>query len=134
MIAISGVLMLRHIMAEMGKKLGQVESFQPVMNVSIFRANNEKTPHNSPMFKTTAEFLLGLVMLKDNSVPKDSFIVQDFVCVILEVLEDVISYISSTQQPTIQPIAYTVQELIETFFTGPDDDPRERIKAYYFKE
>jgi hypothetical protein len=39
--------------------------------------------------------------------------------------------VSTTPSPAIQPVVFTVQDLIETFFTGPDEDPRDRIKAYY---
>jgi hypothetical protein len=43
MTAISGVLMLRHIMARMGSKVGQVAPLQQVMNISVFRGAGKET-------------------------------------------------------------------------------------------
>jgi hypothetical protein len=134
MTAVSGVIMLRHIMAEMTPQLESVSTLQQVMNVSVFKTNMKEIPPEDKMFRIIADALLGLTILKDNSVPKDSFTVSDLLCVILEVLDGVISRVSSNSQPPVPPVAYTVQDLIETFFTGPDDDPRDRIKAYYFGE
>jgi hypothetical protein len=134
MTAISGVLMLRHILAEIGSRLGSASQLQQVMNLTVFRATMKETQPDHRMFRVIAEFLLGLTILKDNSVPKDSFTVLDLLCVVLEVLDGIISYVSSMPKPPVPLVAYTVQDLIETFFTGPDEDPRDRINAYYSGE
>jgi hypothetical protein len=134
MTAVSGVLMLRHIMAEMSPKLESVPALQQVMNVAVFRANMKETPPEDKMFRIVADTLLGLVMLKDNSVPKDSFAVQDLLPVVVEVLDAIIANVSTKPPAKVPPVAYTVQDLIETCFAGADYDPRDRISAYYFGE
>jgi hypothetical protein len=99
-IAISSILMLRHLMAEMGRKMPSIGPLQQLMNLTVFKSGTRDIPHDDELFREIANFLLELTLLRVNHVPKDSFDADDLLSVLAEVAEETASKVANPTHVT----------------------------------
>jgi hypothetical protein len=134
MTAISSILMLRHLMAEMGRKMASIGPLQQLMNLTVFKFEMKEMPHDDELFREIANFLLELTVLRVNHVPKDSFTVDELLSVMAEIADEIIAEVTQPKHVTSMAkrhaLVFSVHELIETYFTGPNEDPRLKVDAY----
>jgi hypothetical protein len=128
--AIGSLLMLRFVMASLGSQEEMVGLLSKVLNIALLKGDGKGVRCDDELFKTVSHFLLGLTQLKTNSVPKDSYKVSDLLALIMRFLDEIIVEIRATKPSDVHPMVYSVHEMIETFFTGPQDDPRQRVNDY----
>jgi hypothetical protein len=132
--AISSILMLRHLMAELGPKMSSVGLLQQLMNLTVFKSETKEIAHDDEIFREIANFLLELTLLRVNHVPKDSFAAGELLSVMAEVAAETAVEVAKPTAATLigklHPLVFSIPELIETYFTGPNEDPRLRVDAY----
>jgi hypothetical protein len=133
--AIGSLLGIKHILAELAGKLPAGGVLQKMVNIALFRPDMKEMSHNDEMFRVVAKFLIDLTRLKVNHVPKDSFSHDELITVMLEVRERIISEVATPKKgplySDIHPAVFAVHEMIETYFTGPAEDPMGRIDEYF---
>jgi hypothetical protein len=134
-VAIGGLLGIRHILPEVAAKLPASGVVQQMMNIALFRPEMREMPHNDEIFRVVAHFLIDLTQLKGNHIPKDLFTHEELLTAMLEVRERIISEVANPKKgplySDIHPAVFAVHEMIETYFTGPAEDPRARIDEYF---
>jgi uncharacterized protein YjaG (DUF416 family) len=118
--AAGGVLFGRWIDPEVG---GRVPAMKKMMHrlESIFQFNGQvKQEVEAKTFEAVAQLVVELVKIKENHMPKDHYSLEALIDLIASSLEDVIAHVRKAAD-AVNPMAYTVQELIENVFMGPDE-------------
>jgi hypothetical protein len=124
--AISGVLMLRYVMAEVSQQLPErIPMLQHITNIVFFKQETRQPGCDVRDFRTIAEFLLDLIKLKANSIRQEGFAIDQFVDSVTIVVDNVLVFLKKRQQE--HPIIWSIQELLETVFTIAEDDCKERV-------
>jgi hypothetical protein len=90
---------------------------QEMMNITVFilQIRQECT---MTTFVAVAECLLDFTCLKSNTVPKESFRVDEFMDIIASSLGEILRNIPVASHPPYYPIIYSLQEFIKTVFIG----------------
>jgi hypothetical protein len=125
--AISGVLMLRYVMAEVSPQLPpeRIPLLQQIMNITVFKQETRQLGCDVRDFRAIAEFLLDLIKLKANSIRKEGFVMDQLVESVTIVVDNVLTLLKKPQSD--HPIVWSIQELLETVFAGVEDDYKERV-------
>jgi hypothetical protein len=126
--ALSGMLMLRHIMAEVKPEHVPISLMQQIMNIAVFKPNMNGSNCDISVLMEMADFILGLPVLSRNSVPKDGLEFETFVDLICGAVPGILQRINVTRTVKDHPVVFSIQELIETCFVGADEDPRDQLK------
>jgi hypothetical protein len=125
--AISGLVMLRYVMADVGSRVPHMTKLlQGMMNITVFSPQMRQECTMATLV-AVAECLLDLTRLKSNNVPKDLFRPDELIDVIAGSLGDILTNIAVASQPPYHPAVYSLQELIETVFMGVDEDPKQKL-------
>jgi hypothetical protein len=125
--AIGSLLMLRFVMACLGTQQEMLGLLPKVLDITLLKGDGQGAARDNELFRTVSHFLLGLTQPKTNSVPKDSYEVSDLLALIMTFLDPILVEIRAMKPADVHPMVYSVQEMIETFFTGVQDDPRQRV-------
>jgi hypothetical protein len=125
--AVSGVLMLRYVMAEISPKLlpERIPLLQQIMNIVVFKQETRQLGCDVRDFRAIADFLLDLIKLKTNSIRKEGFVMDQLIESVIIVVDNVLNLLKKPQPE--HPIVWSIQELLETVFTGVEDDYKERV-------
>jgi hypothetical protein len=133
--AIGSLLGIRHILAELAERLPASGVVEQMMNIALFRPEMKEMSHDDEIFRVVAKFLIELAQIKANHVPKDSFLHDELIAAMLEIRERIISEVANPKKgplySDVHPAVFAVHEMIETYFTGPAEDPAVRIDQYF---
>jgi hypothetical protein len=121
---LSGILFLRHIMAEVNVNEVSIAPMQQVMNIAVFKPGMNQATTAKDVLMAMADFLMGLTVLKTNWVPKDGLDFDKLIEVMCDSLPQIMAKLNVQRTLKDHPVVFSIQELIETCFTGPNEDPR----------
>jgi hypothetical protein len=125
--AIGGVVMLRFVMPDVGKYAPALTKLlQQMMQLTVL-STGARADTDPRTLESIANGLTDLVCVKKNYMPRFNFSPHDVIDVIAQSLDEIKAQVKPVSVDWVHPVVYSLQELIETVFAGPEEDPKERL-------
>jgi hypothetical protein len=119
--------MLRYVVPEGGELAPNLTNLlQQMTQLTVF-CQVARAEVDVRTLELVAEALAGLTALDGNYLPRFHFVPREVAEVIATSFDDIKAGVTPVGEDWRHPYVFALQELIETVFAGPDEDPKERF-------